>query len=253
MLIDVSSWHFEYRHDTPLDRALRAHDPSLVPGPELFDFPDTNALLRHLDGVGDSDRSRFQGSIEKRLIKDSNVKSTKAARTLLKDLKHFPAYRGSQYDKYHDAARRISRGAATIKDKRLVNGLDAEVAASRISLDPGQILFHGRCNELLVTEHPYSSYVSATLNPIVALNSAYRRAGIGCVNGRPIVLVLKLCVALRALWGHVGKSHEWELFLPRGIDWKETGRQSGEAFDVVHATAVVAPAKSENTNLVDIK
>lgn len=241
MYVDVSSWHFNYRHDTDLDRAIRAHDPSFASGPESFRFPDTDALLQHLDESEDDDRPRFQQSIEERLKGDPNVKAIKRARTPLKDLKHFSAYRKNQYDKYHNAARCVAGGTATTKDRQLVDGLDAEVAASRISLDPGQILFHGRCNDLLVTNHPYSSYVSTTLDPIVALNSAYRRAGNRYAHGRPIVLVLKLCVPLRALCGHVGKSHEWELFLPRGIDWKETKRRTGKKFDVIHAAAVAPP------------
>jgi hypothetical protein len=73
------------------------------------------------------------------------------------------------------------------------------------------------------------------------VNSAYRRAGIGGVNGRPIVLVLETGMPLRALWGHVGHSAEWELLLPRGICWAETTRWSGNTFDVVHAAAVAAP------------
>lgn len=241
MHADVSRWHFEYLYNTRLDRMLRARDPSYVPVQECFDFPDTDALLRHLDGSGIKNRSRFQDSIAERLGKDPNVKTIKASRTLLKDLKHFPAYRNDQYDKYHDAARSVAGGRATAKDRHLIDGLDAEVAASAILLDAGQILFHGRCDDLLVTAHPYPSYVSTTLDPIVALNSAWRRAGNSNVNGRPIVLVLKLRVPLRALWGHVGKSHEWELLLPRGIDWEETNRQSGKTFDVVHAAAVAAP------------
>ncbi|SFV11870.1 hypothetical protein [Bradyrhizobium arachidis] len=238
MPVDVSCWHFEYLHDTPRDRALRAHDPSLVPDAESYDFPDVDALLKHLDDPGNDDRARFQQSIAERLVQDPDVAAIKALYTPLKDLRHFPAYRRRQYDRYHAAARQIADGTASEKDRKLIDGLDAEIAASRISLDHGQILFHGRCNDLLVTQHPYPSYVSATLDPIVALNSAFRRAGIDCVNGRSVVLVLKLCVPLRALWGHVGRSQEWELLLPRGIDWKETERRSGKTFDTIHATAV---------------
>ncbi|BAM90404.1 sulfotransferase [Bradyrhizobium oligotrophicum S58] len=243
MLVDVSCWHFEYLHDTPQDRALRAYDASLVRGPEYYDFPDTEALLKHLDGPGDDDRCRFQQSIAERLGQDPDVAAVKALRTPLKNLKHFRAYRRRQYDKYHAAARQIADGKASTTDRKLIDEFDLEFNASKISLDPGQILFHGRCNDQLVAEHPYPSYVSATLDPIVALNSAYRRAGVDCINGRPIVLVLKLCVSLRSLWGHVGKSQEWELLLPRGIDWKETERRPGKAFDIIHATAVAEPKR----------
>ncbi|MCO5160078.1 MAG: hypothetical protein M9939_03010 [Mesorhizobium sp.] len=241
MRVDVSSWHFEYQHDTPFHRAFRDYDPSPAPEPESFDFPNADALLRHLDGPGDDDRSRFKNSIDERLRRDPDVAIVMAARTPLKELKHFRAYRGNHYDKYHNAARRISCGNGSEKDQRLIDGLDAEISKSKILLAPGQILFHGRSNDLLVTEHPYPSYVSATLDPIVALNSAYRRAGTNGVNGRLIVFVLETRVPLRALWGHVGQSAEWELLLPRGIDWAETTRWSGNAFDVVHAAAVAAP------------
>lgn len=241
MKVDVSSWHFEYHHDTRIDRALRNYNPSLVLEPESFDFPNADALLRHLDGPGAADCSRFQHSIGERLKRDPDVLTIMAARTPLKDLKHFRAYRGHHYDRYHNAARRIACDTGSEKDQQLTDGFDAEVSNSRILLESGLILFHGRSNDLLVTEHPYPSYVSATLDPIVAVNSAYRRAGIGGVNGRPIVLVLETRVPLRALWGHVGRSAEWELLLPRGIYWTEITRWSGNTFDVVHAAAVAAP------------
>lgn len=241
MKIEISSWRFEYQSDTSIYRALRDYNPSLVPEPELFEFPNADALLRHFDGPGDSDRSRFQLSIGKRLKKDPNVRTMMAARTPLKDLKHFRAYRGSHSEKYHNAARHIACGTGNEQDRKFTDGFDAEIANSKIVLEPGQILFHGRNNDLLVTEHPYPSYVSATLDPIVALNSAHRRAGNVGANGRPIVLVLETRVPLRALWGHVGQSAEWELLLPRGIRWAEATRWSGNTFDVVHAAAVAAP------------
>lgn len=241
MKVDVSSWNFEYQRNTPVDRALRDLEPLQAPKPETFSFPNVDALLCHLDGPGDADRARFQRSIDDRLMADPGVATIKAARTPLKALKHFRAYRGSQYDKYHDAARRIARGGGTEKDRKCTDEFDTEIASSKILLDPGQVLFHGRSNDLLVNENPYPSYVSTTLNPIVALNSAYRRAGNGNINGRPIIFVLEMCVPLHALWGHVGQSAEWELLLPRRIGWTATTRWSGKTFDVVHATAIAAP------------
>ena len=241
MNVELSSWRFEYQRDTPIYRALRDYNPSLAPESELFEFPNADTLLRHLDGPGDSDRSRFQLSIGNRLKKDPNVVTIMAARTPLKNLKHFRAYRGSDYEKYHNAARHIACGTGSEQHRKLTDGFDVEIANSKIVLEPGQILFHGRNNDLLVTEHPYPSYVSTTLDPIVALNSAYRRAGNVGVNGRPIVFVLETHVSLRALWGHVGRSVEWELLLPRCIHWAETTRWSGNTFDIVHAAAVAAP------------
>src|SRR6185312_12924681 len=98
--------------------------------------------------------------------------------------------------------------------KRQIAGLDAEIAASKIVLQPGQVLLHGRCDTDLVTKQPYPTYVSTTLNAVVACNSAFRRAGVDHVNGRPLVFVLTLRVPLPALWGQVGRSVEWELLLP---------------------------------------
>lgn len=247
MRVNLASWYFEYLHDTPRDIALRENNPLLVPEPESFDFRDTGALLQHLDGPGDIDRSRFQRSIGDQLKEEPNVKDIHETHTPLKHLKHFSAYRGKRFGKYHEAARRVAGGGAVPSDRKLVDGLDSEIAASKISLDAGQILFHGRCNDLLVRERPYASYVSTTLDPIVALNSAYRRAGNGNVNGRPIVFVLELCLPLRALWGHVGKSAEWELLLPRGVDWKETKRRCGNSFDVVHAVAPSSPVAPDSS------
>jgi hypothetical protein len=235
--IDVSNWHFEYQNATPIQKALCIQNLSAIANPKVFDFPDANSLLQHLDGPGDGDRSRFQSSVSDRLRKDPNVRAIIKKRTLLKNLRHFPSYRSKQYNIYHDSAHRVMDGTATDRDKQLVDGLDMEIAASKILLDSGQLLFHGRCNEQILRPSPYPSFVSTTLDPIVAPNSAYRRAGIHFANGRPIIFILKLSGPLRALWGHVGKSKEWELLLPRRLCWRETDRSSGNTFDIVHATA----------------
>jgi hypothetical protein len=239
--VEVSSWEFEFQNNSARDLAHRKLDRSMDPKTERFVFQNEDALLGHLDGPGDADRSRFQSSIDRRLMADPCVAKIKKARTPLKDLKHFPAYRGRYYDSYHDAARHVARGTGSENDRNRTNEFDAEIASSNILLNPGQVLFHGRSNVLLVTEKPYPSYVSTTLNPIVALNSAYRRAGDGYINGRPTIFVLELNVALHALWGHVGQSAEWELLLPRGIEWQQTARTSGAFFDIVHAKAITAP------------
>ena len=240
MRVYLSPWAFHYPHDSPQECALRKIDPSLVPEPEHFSFPDVDALLRHLDGPGADDRSRFQGSINEQLKKNRDVKTIKQARTQLKDLKHFPKYRGRQYDNYHNAARSVEGGTGKEWERKLINGLDREIDGSNILLEQNQLLFHGRSNDLLIKERPYPSYVSTTLDPIVAINSALRRAGNNNANGRPIVFVLKLCISVPALWGHVGRSREWELLLPRRLSWTQTAFWSGITFDVAHASASCA-------------
>ena len=231
--VNMTNWDFEFRHDTPLDRALGRARP-----PEVFAFASAIDLANYLSSTMIDDYGRLQGAISRRLDADEDVLAIRKVRGLLGNLYHFRRYRGLKFERYHSAARADAINCATNLQKRQVAGLDREIASSRVVLQPGQVLFHGRCDTDLVTQQPYPTYVSTTLNPVVACNNAFRRAGINNINGRPLVFVLTLCVQLPALWGQVGRSVEWELLLPRMVTWRQVGRSSGSNFDVGEAEAL---------------
>jgi hypothetical protein len=232
-IVRMTNWDFEFRHDSPMEVALGTERP-----PEIFTFGSATDLANHLATSPVDDYGRLQSAINQRLAADADVVALRKNRALLRDLPHFRKYRGRKFDHYHAAARAEASGRATVDQNKQVAGLDAEIAASPIVLQAGQMLFHGRVDTDLVTKQHYPTYVSTTLNAVVACNSAFRRAGVDQVNGRALVFVLTLRVPLPALWGQVGRSVEWELLLPRHITWRETGRTNGDHFDTVEAEAI---------------
>jgi hypothetical protein len=146
----------------------------------------------------------IQSGIGARLKTNTLAAEWKKARTYLKDLKHFPRYRGSKYDLYHAAARARWCSEATAKQLELANGLEAEIDSSQVILPSGQILFHGSANYDLTAVTPYPTFISTSLNPVVACNSALRRGGMNCKNGLPAVYILTLQCDLPALSGQAG-------------------------------------------------
>jgi len=229
-IVDQSNWKFVFNNSSPISDALGTSKP-----PTELIFSTSIELVRHIADDDYDDYVRIQGHIDKRIKADSVARAWKKARTYLKDLKHFPRYRKSGYHLYHDAARARQHGRATPKQQDLVNGLEAEINASRIFVSPRQILFHGRADRNLTTCAPYPSFISTSLNPVVARNSAFRRAGVNLANGIPTVYILTLGCSLPALWGQTGKSVEWEILLPPLLTNVVKGQYAGRNFDIVEA------------------
>ena len=73
------------------------------------------------------------------------------------------------------------------------------------------------------------------MNPVVARQSAFRRAGPEKRFGRPRVCVLTLDAALAALWGQTGNSCEYELLLPPRLVFAPTAFYPHSSFDVLTA------------------
>jgi hypothetical protein len=220
-VIDQSNWEFEFRNPAGSSRKLT--------------FQTALDLVHYLAGEQDDDFIRMQGRIANRIKDNPVARQWKSKRNFLKDLKHFPRYRGKHYDLYHNAARGRHHGTASAGQLSLVNGLEAEINGSNIIVPGGQILFHGRANLDLTSLQPYPSFVSTSLCPIVARQSAIRRAGVNRANGLPVVYVLTLRSPMPALWGQAGNSSEYELLLRPGLTCTGRGRKSGVNFDVIEA------------------
>lgn len=220
-MIDQSNWEFEFGDPAGSSRKLT--------------FQTALDLVHYLADEQDDDFTRMQGRIASRIKDNPVAHQWKAKRNFLKDLRHFPRYRGKHYDLYHDAARGRHHGTASAAQLSLANGLEAEINGSSIILPSGQILFHGRANLDLTNQQPYPSFVSTSLSPIVARQSAIRRAGVNQANGSPVVYVLTLRNSMPALWGQTGNSSEYELLLRPGLTCTARSRKSGVNFDVIEA------------------
>lgn len=224
--IDQSKWSFSIGGSGHLPEALRT-----TPARQL-QFATAFELLRHMADDEQDDYVPIQRCIDERLKLDSVAKAWARQRSLLKDLKHFPKYRRNEYDLYHAAARALAKGWADEWQTQLVSGLDAEIRASRVRVPAGQLLYHGRSNRDLTTQQPYPTFLSTSLNPVVAHQSAFRRS---FKDGKPLVYLLTLQLELSALWGQAGNSVEWELLLPRNLEVTETSAYQGANFEVIAA------------------
>lgn len=229
--IDLSNWKFEHTRSRMADVLGK---PKLPP----LEFPTSIDLLHYLAGDNQANIPWIQGCIGHRINKDPTAQAWRRKRTPLNALHHFSRYRKNKFDEYHLAAEARCKGTATSKQLELANGLELEIDASKIMVPAGQMLFHGRADYDLSNCRPYPKFLSTSLNPIVARQSAFRRSGLHQVNGRPIVYVLTLDCCLPALWGQTGSSAEYELLLPPQLTVEIFKKHTGQPFDLVEAKVI---------------
>ncbi|PSH56321.1 hypothetical protein [Phyllobacterium sophorae] len=229
-IVSQDNWQFWLSNSSEVERLQGIARPDTI-----LEFSHAGDLVRHLGSDQNDDFLRLHSKIDKRLDADPVAQEWAKRRTLLKHLSHFPRYRSNEYDRYHAAARAVFSGTADSMQGGMVSGLDDEIEKSSITVPAGQVLFHGRANDDLTSLQPYTTYISTSLHPIIARNSAFRRAGVGNKDGQPRVFLLTLTIPLPALWGQIGKSCEYELLLPRNLVIQETGRHVGTKFETVFA------------------
>ncbi|WP_327212381.1 hypothetical protein U8Q06_27515 (plasmid) [Rhizobium beringeri] len=232
-ILSQDNWQFQLSNSSVVERLQGTTKPDTV-----LEFSNAGDLVRHLGSDQNDDFLRLHPKIDKRLDEDPVAQEWAKQRTLLKDLSHFPRYRSKEYDRYHAAARAVFSGTADSMQGDIVSGLDDEIENSSIAVPVDQILFHGRANDDLTSLQPYTTYVSTSLHPIIARNSAFRRAGVGNKDSQPRVFVLTLKIPLPALWGQIGQSCEYELLLPRNLVIQETRRHAGTKFETVFADVI---------------
>lgn len=173
------------------------------------------------------------GQIEDRLWAGASALGWPKLYSRLRTLEHFPKYRSKSYDTYKAAALAKSTGHATPEQLALASGLSREIQLSAVQIPPGQVLFHGRSDTIPSIGPTYPAFLSTTLNPFVARQSAKRR--IIQLGGRKVVYALTVQTSQPALWGHVGRSGEWELLLDADLPVLQTGFHRGTEFDIVEA------------------
>lgn len=226
--VDLADWRFTFNSDprfigTPLD------EPQ-----ETFEFSTAIELLQYL-AQDDTRQSAFQNRIQKRLTADPIAKEWHKQRTRIGDTTHFRSYRRNpSYQTYHDAAVAISTGHATAAQHELVQGLDAEIAASRIVVPMGQMLFHGRGDRDLDALAHYPSFVSTSLDPTVSIYHAIKRQ-LQRTGARATIYALTLESPLPAMWGNGGSLDEWELLLQTGLTCTVTQQHTHGRFNIIEA------------------
>ena len=224
-MIDMTNWHFSIGGGHP---ALVAH--GLAQPPIALHFPTLTDLLCYIG----SGNQQLAAQIEDRLKADVKSVRWKNLYTRLSIAPHFKSYRGKRYDIYKAAALARAIGHATPKQLILANGLSSEIAASKVIVNRGQLVLHGRSDQSPSGGPVYNGFLSTTLSPFVAQLSAIRRQH--QLGGRQTVYLFTVQRDMPAMWGHVGASSEWELLFDAGLPVRQTAIHSAGSFDVVEAT-----------------
>jgi hypothetical protein len=226
-IIDLNKLDFSFPQTSMLEQLQGISKPD-----KGLSFASPIDFLNYLSNYSHEEMSTFHLAFDKMLKSNPVVKEFKRTRSKLKNLTHFPKYRSRFHKQYHEAAKAVASNSASKNQTKLVQGLDNEIGTSKTILSAGQVLFHG-CERCVLCDSSINpTYVSATLHPIVARNSAYRRAGENQTHGKPTVCVIRLQHEQKALWGQTGKSCEYELLLPRKLRIQKITEISGKDFDI---------------------
>lgn len=224
-VLDLSSWTFNFGGTgrTSLGPIMARN------------FPAALDLLCWLGSNGDLEAT-VQAQIQKRIRSDPNWKLWRKQRTLFRDAPYFQSYRGPSYDEFHAAARSVVTGSSappTAAQLGMYRGLMKEIASSAVVLPTGQLLFHGRADRDLDSVPRYPAFLSTSVDPVVALYHARKRA----FNSprRQLVYHLTLRTSRAAFFGQAGRLREYELLLPAGLTVATRALHNAGDFDIVEA------------------
>jgi hypothetical protein len=208
--VNLENWHFSFGGSHLALKGTPAYQAST----DISLATHVN-LLRYLADNDDHD-SAIQGQLQSRLSADAMARTWHKQRTKIGSLPHFTEYRKtSKYDCYHAAAAAVFAGNATSKQHDMVQGLEQEVASSKIILSAGQVVFHGRGDQSLHTSQPYPSFISTSLDPVVCVWHAAKRRHQGGTGSKAFIYALTLRDDLPAIWGNGGGSMSGNYCLER--------------------------------------
>jgi hypothetical protein len=224
-------WNFSFSTTTLIEEMQGIVRPDM-----LLEFNTNAEFLKYLASTPEEKHPRgFHVQVDQMLSEDPLVKLLNKKRNI-SSLKYFRQYRGFEHAKFHLAALALGSEYVTEKQKNLVQGLDREINSSKIVLPKGFVVFHGCQDGVLCDQLVCPTYISTTLHPVVAKNSAIRRARQLAPNGKPSVFMLVLKNELPALWGHTPRNKiEFELLLPRNLKVCKTSNYEGINFELVSA------------------
>jgi hypothetical protein len=181
--------------------------------------------------------SNIQGDVHSQLERDPNFKQWRSLRTLRRKTPHFRRYRVGEFDKYHQASSALAEKRATSGQEALARGLGQEILGSRLTVPPGQMLFHGRADGVIHPGFILTTFLSTSFCPVIALNSARRRAGYP-QRSRSCVYILSSEERVPIHWGQSGNTAEYEILFCAGMSFRRVVRHSSLAwpFDVIEAS-----------------
>jgi len=224
-IVDQNNWHFTLGALSPNGDTRRT-----------FSFTSAADLACFLSNDAKDAYIAFQSKIDARLKADPVASIWRKGKKPLSELPNFAKYRGNEYDHYHEAARACFNNTQTLEQKKLVVGLEQEINRAGLMIPKGQTVYHGRANLDIITQAPYSTFISTSLSVTVARYHAFKRS---LKNGaKPLVFILTLQVPLPAIWGQTGVSNEHELLLPTLLTCVQRRIHEGAFFDVVEADIV---------------
>jgi hypothetical protein len=195
--------------------------------PEIFEFEDEWQLLKKLADDLLEDRGRFQSRISRDLDANPICSAWSDARGPQDPASHFRLYQETSYDEYHISAERVLGQSVqcSSEDERRFNGLVTEIQQSQISTPSGMIVFHGGASVISGPATSRTRFLSTSLDPVVAINSALRRAfDPTSLQEDPTltkqIYMFEIQGSLPLLWGHYDGSHEYEILFAPPMSFK---------------------------------
>jgi hypothetical protein len=226
-----SPWEFRFNTTKLIEELNGTTRPDLI-----LEFKNRTKFFEYLATTPFEEQPRgIHDNVDKLLLNGTAVKFFNKKRSNLTGLKYFRKYRGYDHSKFHLAALAADLNLKPIRKNNIILGLDLEIQSSKILLPKGFVVFHGCENEILSREEICSTYISTTLHPIVAMNSAIRRCGSDPKVNNRTVYILTFKNETLALWGHTRRSAEFELLLPRKLRVSKSQIYHGLNFDIIHA------------------
>ncbi len=198
-------------------------------------------LLTSLAGSQLEERGQFQRIIARALDHDPICKSWFKERAPRKSQPHFLKYQQSEYETYHEAAGRVLGGRPDTDDTdhARFNGLIAEIQASGVVTACGAIVFHGRVRKGSICSTAQHGFLSTSLDPVVAINSAFRRGFDAKIcdqdpSLQKQILMIELAHDMPAIWGQYTQSHEYELLFAPPLDMTIITSKTVDDFELLH-------------------
>jgi hypothetical protein len=208
-VIDLTDWVLTFGIPDPMLEHTNSKKT-----PKSYEYETGKDILIGTATIDSADRAPIQSNIQKRLKSDSSLSSWLSSRRPLSEAPLFADYQASDYDKFHSAARSLMNGDGLNDTNQIATELNLEIVNSGIIIPLGQTLFHGRCDAEPSNGRPYPAFVSTTIDPIVAYNSALRRAD---GEGTQTVYIFQTSCEISALLCHDDESFEFEILLPPGL------------------------------------
>ena len=206
---------------------------------DVFEFENEWSFLIELCSNLFEDRGRFQSRIQSDLRENSICKSWANATAPISTLAHFTQYQQQSYPNYQKSARVFYD--RSVGDISLFMGLSLEILHRGISVPSGCRVFHGCAASSKDQVEKCKRFLSTTLDPVVAINSAIRQSfgEVGLEIDRSktkYVFVIDLVDPKSAIWGQDDESVEFELLFAPPNKLCQIDAYTAGDFELLHFT-----------------